>query len=91
MKHLLALLLLAGLLGACLGACNDEPPPPVEPEPPRAEAPRRAPVFEVGIEPSADEVPIAEDFEEQAVKEVSPKDLKAQLDALEQEIASDGQ
>lgn len=84
MKRSFPMLVLASLL---LSACDDDPPPPVEPEPPRAEAPKPTPAPEV--EPTADEVPIPEDFEEQAEKEVSPNDLSAQLDALEQEISAD--
>jgi PBP1b-binding outer membrane lipoprotein LpoB len=83
MKPVLTVLLLAALLSACA----DDPPPKVEPEPPR-EAPSTPPP--AVIEPTEEEVPIPEDFEEEAEKEVSPNDLGAQLDAIEQEIASDG-
>jgi hypothetical protein len=81
MKRVLTMLALAGVLSAC----NDDPPPPVEPEPPRAEAPKPAPE----IEPTPEEVPIPEDFEAEAEKEVSPSNLTAQLDALEEEIKAD--
>ena len=74
------------VLVALLNACGDDPPPPVEPEPPRAAAPKPPPPL---VEPTPEEVPIPEDFEEQATREVSPKDLNAQLDAIEQEITSD--
>lgn len=71
-------------------ACADDPPPRVEPEPepaPKPAAPA-APV-EPEPEPTPDEVPIAEDFTEQAKAEISPRNLRAQLDALEREIARD--
>jgi hypothetical protein len=71
---------------ALLGACSDDPPPPVEAEPGPPERPA-APAPDV--EPSAEELPIVEDFEDEAEKEVKRDDLSAQLDALEQEIELD--
>jgi hypothetical protein len=80
------------LLLACLvGACTDDPPPPVEPEPARAEEPaitEPSPGPE-DLEPTAEEIPIVEDFEDQAKAEIKPDNLRAQLDALEQEIERD--
>jgi hypothetical protein len=82
----IALLLQIGMLGGC----GDSPPPPeVEPEP---ESLPEEPVAEATpdvLEPTPDEIPIPEDFEEEAAKDISVSDLRAQLDALEQEISSD--
>jgi hypothetical protein len=69
------------------GACSDDPPPPVEAEPGPPEQP--AAPAPADIEPSEEEVPIVEDFEDEAEKEVKPDNLNAQLDALEQEIELD--
>lgn len=79
------------LLACLLGACTDDPPPRVEPEPARPEAPaspKATPEAE-DLEPTAEEVPIVEDFEDQAKEEIKPDNLRAQLDALEQEIEQD--
>jgi hypothetical protein len=70
-----------------VGACSDDPRPPVEAEPGPAEQPV-APAA-ADVEPSAEEVPIVEDFEDEAEQQVKPDDLNAQLDALEQEIELD--
>ncbi len=70
-----------------IAACGDEPPAPkVEPEPIRSAEPI-APAPEA--EPTPDEVPIPEDFEEEAAKNITASDLRAHLDALEQEISTD--
>jgi hypothetical protein len=71
---------------ALLGACSDDPPPPVEAEPGPPEQPAAPPA---DVEPSAEEVPIVEDFEDEAERDVKADDLNAQLDALEQEIELD--
>jgi hypothetical protein len=81
------------LLACVIGACTDEPPPRVEAEPAPAEAPAR-PEIAPGpddAEPTAEEIPIVEDFEDQAKSEIKPDNLRAQLDALEQEIERDSQ
>jgi hypothetical protein len=72
---------------ALLGACSDDPPPPVEPEPAAAEKP--AAPAPASVEPSEQEVPIVEDFEAEAEREVKADNLNAQLDAMEQEIELD--
>jgi len=84
---------LALLLLACSGvgaACSDEPKPAVEAEPPHEAAPKPAEPAP-DPDPTPEQVPIPEDFEEQAASEVSEADLGAQLDALEREIAADSQ
>jgi len=86
MKTMLAMLALA----CALTACADDPPPPVEPEPVApANAPSATRPSAQKIEPTPEQVPIPEDFEEQAEKEISTDNLNAQLDALEQEIQQD--
>lgn len=74
---------------ALLGACADDPPPPVEAEPAPAERPATPAPAPASLEPSEQEVPIVEDFEEEAEREVRADNLDAQLDALEQEIELD--
>ena len=77
-------------LACALTACADDPPPAVEPEPiAPANAPSATRPSARKIDPTPEQVPIPEDFEEQAEKEVSTDDLNAQLDALEQEIQRD--
>jgi hypothetical protein len=81
------------LLACLLGACTDDPPPRVEAEPAPADVPA-PPTPAPGtddLEPTAEEIPIVEDFEEQAKTEIKPDNLRAQLDALEQEIEQDSQ
>jgi len=78
------------LLQTCMiGACGDDPPPPlVEPEPERVP---EAPVVTAAPEapePTAEEIPIPEDFEEEAARDITANDLRAQLDTLEQEISA---
>lgn len=74
---------------ALLGACSDDPPPPVEPEPAPPEQPAAPAPAPASVEPSEQEVPIVEDFEEEAEREVKTDNLNAQLDALEKEIELD--
>lgn len=70
-----------------IAACGDVPPAPkVEPEPMRTAEPVAA---APEADPTPDEVPIPEDFEEEAAKNITASDLRAQLDALEQEISSE--
>ena len=86
MKTVLTMLALA----CAFTACADDPPPPVEPEPiAPANAPSVTRPSAQKSEPTPEQVPIPEDFEEQAEKEVSTDNLNAQLDALEQEIQQD--
>jgi len=72
-------------------SCEGEPKPAVEAEPPHATSPKPSKRYIDIIEPKPDEVPIPEDFEEQALNEVSEENLGAQLDAIEQEITADSQ
>lgn len=67
-------------------ACDDDPPPAIEEEPPVA---RPQVVAPRDPEPTPSEVPIPEDFAAEAEREVTTSDLRAQLDALEQEIELD--
>ena len=86
---LIALLLVSSCFIAACGACSGDPKPAVEAEPPH-EPPSKAAKTAIA-DPTPDEVPIPEDFEEEAAREVSEENLAAQLDALEQEIAADSQ
>jgi hypothetical protein len=55
------------------------------PEEPAAEQPEAA--AEQG-EPTAEQVPVVEDFEDAAEEEITLDNYKAELDALEQELAA---
>jgi hypothetical protein len=87
MKASLTVVLLASLCFAF--ACSDEPKPAIEAEPPHTPAPKPPKPVADTIDPTPEQVPIPEDFEEEAAQEVSDKNLSAQLDALEQEITAD--
>lgn len=79
-------ILLALCASLAFAACDDDPPPAIEEEP----AVVRGPVAEpADPEPTPAEVPIPEDFAAEAEREISTSDLRAQLDALEQEIELD--
>jgi hypothetical protein len=41
------------------------------------------------VEPSSAELPVAEDFEQEAEEEITAETLRAQLDAREKEIGAD--
>lgn len=76
-------------LCACwlIGCSNDERPPsepaPVAP-PPAAKAPAAAPVE--AQDPTADELPLPEDFEPEAEQQINDGNFKAELDAIEKEM-----
>lgn len=92
MTRLLATLGLLGLL--TLGACAKKEAPPPEPAPAApsvasaaapapSEAAAPAPSASVAAQP---DVPVEEDFEDEANLKVNAQTLDAQLDALEKEI-----
>ena len=85
-----SLVALSALLCALLAlACGDDPPPPVEEEPVLpVQRPQTAAAAE-DLEPTPAEVPIPEDFAAEAEREISTSDMRAQLDALEEEITLD--
>ena len=81
---------LAALLGLSV-ACGEEEPATEEPatEEPAAET-AEAETAEAEVdEPTADEVPIPEDFEEEAVAQITPQNYESELDALAAEIEAD--
>jgi hypothetical protein len=59
-------------------AAAPEPPKPAETLPASAQA---------TPEGALDQVPVAEDFEEQAAREITAENLEGQLDKLEKELA----
>jgi hypothetical protein len=85
MKRFWLLLALSAFTCAAL-ACAEDPPPPIEEEP---QVPRPQPALAADPEPTPTEVPIPEDFAAEAERDISTSDLRAQLDALEQEITMD--
>ena len=68
-------------------ACSTEERPKAEPQP------RRLPhAVEAGTNhpaPTADELPVPEDFEAEAEREITRDNLRAELDSLEREISAD--
>ena len=56
--------------------------PPAAPDPAPAAAPE--------LEPSAEQLPLEEDFAPQVEQEITEKNYRAALDALAKEIAADG-
>lgn len=87
MRHLVVAV---GLLA--LAACSKKEPPSAEAPPSAASVPEPAPVASAPTpEPSAStaagpEIPLEEDFEDEANLKVNAQTLDAQLDALEKEI-----
>ena len=79
----------AVLPGLLFAACSNEPRPKAEPAPEEAPAPApaapAAPVAE-RLDPTPDELPIAEDFQEEAAQQVTEDNFKAQLDTIETEM-----
>jgi hypothetical protein len=76
-------------LALLLLACSDEPRPKAEPAPPEAHAPTPAPAPAPSVEqrdPTPEELPIAEDFEEQSLQQITEDNFKAELDTIEKEL-----
>lgn len=77
--------------GALLACGRQEEPPPEPPSLPATPAqpepvPAPAPVDDL---PSADVLPVPEDFEDEAVAQITEASYHAQLDALEKEVEAD--
>lgn len=86
---ILSMLLIAGLTG-----CASEEPPLEQPAPePAAELPPpvAAEAAPADDEPTDQELAVAEDFEQEFAVAINADNYPAQLDALEQEIGSDGE
>ena len=78
------------MLLLCLAwvGCGTEERPRAEPQPrvlPHAAATRAAD----HPAPTADELPVPEDFEAEAEREITRDNLRAELDALDREITAD--
>jgi hypothetical protein len=74
-------------LALLLIACSNEPRPTAEPAPPEAPAPTPAPAPTVEQrDPTPEELPIAEDFEEQSLQQITESNFKAELDTIEKEL-----
>jgi hypothetical protein len=70
-----------------LAACEKQEPPPAETPPPAPPpAVTTAAPAATASAAAASDLPTAEDFEEEAAKEITAANLDAQLDALEKEI-----
>jgi hypothetical protein len=70
-------------------ACSNDPRPPAEPAPEETPTPTPAPAPAPVIErqdPTPEELPIAEDFEEESAQQIGDENFKAQLDAIEKEM-----
>jgi len=96
--HLLGALALAAVLAIVAVACGGGPrpessPAPAEPAPAPAAAPAApaapAAVPETEVEPSAEQLPLADDFSDQVEGEITATNYRSQLDALEREILAE--
>lgn len=81
------------LAGAWIG-CAEEPPPAPAPEPvaaptPTPPTPMLPPRPAEPEEPTAQSLPIADDFEEEAATQITTTTYVAELDKLEAEISAD--
>jgi hypothetical protein len=77
-------------IAACLAllSCGTEERPKAEPQPRRL--PHAADTDSSGHPaPTADELPVPEDFEAEAEREITRDNLRSQLDALDREISAD--
>jgi hypothetical protein len=68
-------------------ACGGDERPKAEPMPNLRSASAAKPAD--GPHPTTDELPVPEDFEAEAEREISRENLRAQLDAIEREIKAD--
>jgi PBP1b-binding outer membrane lipoprotein LpoB len=81
-------------------ACSSEPRPKAEPAPPSPATPAvaaapiapDAPLVAPGaaaadVEPTAEELPVREDFDDEAVQQITAKNFRDELAKLEKEIA----
>jgi len=76
----------------CAACKKEEPPPaPVTETPPAAPASETPKTAEVSAAPAVDveNLPVEEDFEEEAEKEVTAANLNQKLDEFEKEIATE--
>ena len=74
-----------------LGACTPEPEPATQPEEPAApveepQAEETPPAEEEPAEPTAADMPLAEDFEEEVATAVTDKNYESELETLEKEL-----
>jgi hypothetical protein len=70
-------------LVAALLACGAEERPKAEPQPLVLPQP---PTQNQAAQPSADELPVPEDFEAEAEREITRANLRAELDSIEREL-----
>jgi len=86
MKH--RILLAVALLS--LAACNKQEAPPAEVEKPAPAAPEAPPAVVAATAPAVDvdSLPVEEEFEAEAEKELTSANLNAKLDELEKEITA---
>ena len=89
MRHVLVL---SALLGACAVGCEKKEPPPApasEPAPAANAAPAAVtPVAAAEPVIDVDSLPVEEQYEAEAEKEITAANLTAKLDELEKELAS---
>jgi hypothetical protein len=89
-RSIRALILVCALLAV---ACSGQERPPAEPAPvvPAEPAPPPAPAAEVpagDLEPTAEEIPVREDFEAEVATQITVANYRAELERLEKEVAS---
>jgi hypothetical protein len=76
----------------CAACKKEEPPPPAPPSevnvvPPASEPAKTTPAAAAPVD--VENLPVEEDFEEQAEKDVTAANLNQKLDELEKEIAAE--
>lgn len=77
-------------------ACGNDPRPKTEPTPEPAADPSparpEAPAAEADVpDPSADELPLPQDFEAEVAEQITAQNFRAELERLEREIAAQQQ
>ena len=80
---------LAAVAWLALAGCGSEPPPPREPAP---EAPpaATAPAAVEPPDPTPAELPLADDIAAEARQAIAADGYRAELDAIEKELAAEG-
>ena len=87
---------LSAVLCACALAapgCSNDERPPAEPAPVAAPnpapAPAAAPAAAEPPDPTADELPLQEDFESEAEQQITEDNFKTELDAIDKEMSAE--
>lgn len=80
-KHVLTSALFALALAGQIAACGSDERPKAEPQPLVLPSARQD-----AVQPSPDELPVPEDFEADAEREITRANLRSELDVIEREL-----